>query len=97
MTPDELRSLMEYLRQRVRLVDPDSRELEFQEPSEDRLVKAGFDAAAVRRLLTAPWWPEMVEEIIETGELCEPDETAEQVLDYARDVVVEYLRKRFEP
>ncbi len=97
MTADELRSLMAHLQQRVQLADPNTRELVFQQPTEDELVDAGFEAAAVRRLLAASWWPEMAGEVVETSEFCEPDETPEQVLRYARDVIVEYVRKRFEP
>ena len=36
----------------------------------------------------------MVADIIDTPEFAEPDESPEQVLQYARDVVVEYFRKR---
>jgi hypothetical protein len=46
-------------------------------------------------LLAAPWIPEMFAEVLETPELCEPGNSVEQVLRYARDVVGEYVRKRF--
>ena len=44
--------------------------------------------------LEAPWWDEMVADIVETPAMCEPDDPPEQVLEYARDVVSEYIRKR---
>jgi hypothetical protein len=36
----------------------------------------------------------MVADIIETPEMCDPEDAPEQVLQYARDVVAEYIRKR---
>ena len=59
------------------------------------LTEAGLNPEGVRRLLAAPWLPDMVSEILETPEFCEPEESSEQLLSYARDVVGEYIRKRF--
>jgi hypothetical protein len=97
MSPEELRAVMTFLQQRVRLRDPGGKEISFDQPSEAELTAVGGDAGGVRRLLSADWWPEMVEEIVETADFCEPDDSPEQVLAFARDVVVEYLRKRFQP
>ena len=36
----------------------------------------------------------MVTDIIETPEMCDPDDSPEQILEYAKDVVAEYIRKR---
>jgi hypothetical protein len=36
----------------------------------------------------------MVTDVIETPEMCESDDSPHQVLEYARDVVSEYIRKR---
>ncbi|MCI5137127.1 MAG: DUF2065 domain-containing protein, partial [Candidatus Electrothrix sp. AR1] len=44
--------------------------------------------------LAASWWEEMVTDIIETPDFCEPDESPQQVLEYAKDVVSDYIRKR---
>jgi hypothetical protein len=97
MSPEELHAVMTYIQQRVTLSDSGGKEITFDQPDEAELIPVGGDAEAVRRLLTSDWWPEMVEEIVETADFCEPDDSPEQVLTYARDVVVEYIRKRFQP
>ena len=95
MTPEELRSVIVYLERHVRLADEDSRSIVFEMPSEREFVDAGLNPEGVRRLLAAPWLSDMVSEILETPEFCEPEESSEQLLGYARDVVGEYIRKRF--
>ena len=40
------------------------------------------------------WWSEMVTDVVETPEFSDPGESAEQVLEYARDVIKEYVAKR---
>ena len=67
----------------------------FQAPTEGMMIDAGLNAKGVRRLLRVPWWEEMVADIVETPDFCEPDDSPEQVLEYARDVVSDYIRKRF--
>ncbi len=37
----------------------------------------------------------MVTDVVETPSRCDPADPPEQVLAYARDVVEEYIRKRF--
>ena len=64
-------------------------------PTEDEMINAGLNVEGVKRLLRVPWWEEMVADIVETPEMCEPDESPQQVLKYAKDVVSEYIRKRF--
>ena len=97
MDKDETRRLMQELERRVELVDAGSRELAFDEPDQAALVAAGFEAEPVRRMLGSAWWPEMIAEVLETPEFCGAGEDAEQILGYARDVVTEYIRKRFDP
>lgn len=95
MTADDLRDIMAYLRDKVQFeVDPV--QLKFQPPTEDEMIQKGLNAEGVRQILTAVWWKEMVTDIIETPDFCEPDESAEQILEYAKDVVSDYLRKRVE-
>lgn len=97
MTPDELRAIMAYLRDNVRLNSSDSGNpfhITFSTPTEDEMIQAGLNAKGVAHILSAPWWEDMITDIIETPDFCEPDDTPEQVLDYARDVVSDYLRKR---
>jgi hypothetical protein len=93
MTPEDLRLLMSYLEERVRL-DAESK-LQFEVPDESQMRADGIHPEAIERLLAAPWLEEMVVDVRETPDFCEPDETPEQILRLARDVVQEYIRKRF--
>ncbi len=97
MSPDELRAIMDYLMQKVHLRDPDADgevAVGFDAPTADEMTEAGLNPEGARQILDAPWWDEMVTDIVETPEMCEPEDSAEQVLEYARDVVSEYVRKR---
>jgi len=97
MTPDELRAIMGFLRQRVHLMpqEPDDKvAVGFDAPTADQMAGAGLSAEGSRQILDSPWWDEMVVDIVETPEMCDPDDSPEQVLEYARDVVSEYIRKR---
>ena len=58
------------------------------------MAGAGLNAEGSRQILAAPWWDEMVDDVVETPEMCDPEDPAAQVLQYARDVVSEYIRKR---
>jgi hypothetical protein len=44
--------------------------------------------------LSSDWWTEMVTDIVQTPDYAEPGEGPQQVLEYARDVVKEYVAKR---
>jgi peptide subunit release factor 1 (eRF1) len=97
MNPDELREIMEFLRRRVHLEvgeTADGIAVRFEAPSVADMVAAGLHPEGSRSILSAPWWDEMVTDVVETPEMCEPEDTAEEVLAYARDVVSEYVRKR---
>jgi hypothetical protein len=59
------------------------------------MIAAGLNPDGVKLLLGLSWWEDMVTDIIETPDFCEPDDTPEQILGYARDVVSDYIRKRF--
>ena len=99
MLPDELRAIMAFLRERVSLGNPggnDEVTIEFDGPSVEAMAAAGLNAEGSQRILDAAWWNEMVTDVVETPEMCEPDDSPEQVLEYARDVVSEYIRKRAE-
>lgn len=98
MTPEELRAIMIYLRERVHLGTrpADSPNvISFHGPTEQEMIGAGLNAHGVRRILAVAWWDEMVEDIEETPDMCDPDDSPQQVLEYAKDVVSEYIRKRF--
>lgn len=99
MKRDDLRAIMGFLRGRVRLSDgspEDGVAIEFEVPEIDSMIAAGLDAEGSRRILGSSWWDEMVEDILDTPDMCDPDESPEQVLAFARDVVSEYIRKRAE-
>ena len=97
MTPEELRSIMAYLRERVHLGTLEAKSpvvITFHAPAEQEMIDAGLNAEGVKRILRVPWWEEMVTDIVETPDYCDPDDSPEQVLEYARDVVSDYIRKR---
>ena len=98
MTPEELRAIMAYLRKRVLLGPKETKipiVITFLAPSKDEMIRAGLNPEGVKAILHAPWWEEMVTDIIETPKYCDSNETLQQVLEYARDVVSDYIRKRF--
>jgi hypothetical protein len=98
MTQEDLRAIMEYLRNRVGLGPLGAESMPiitFGTPTEDEMLKAGLNAEGVKRILKVPWWSEMEEDVAETPDMCDPDDTPEQILKYARDVISEYIRKRF--
>jgi hypothetical protein len=96
VTADDLRRLIAYLESLVE-TDPDSPPvIRFELPDRESMLAAGLHPEAVQKLLDAPWVAEMVGEVLETPEFCAPGDPAEQVLRYARDVVGEYIRKRFD-
>jgi hypothetical protein len=97
MKPDDLREIMEFLRQQVHLAVGESTDaitIRFDEPSAAAMAAAGLHPEGSRSILSAPWWDEMVTDVVETPEMCDPADTPEDVLAYARDVVSEYIRKR---
>jgi hypothetical protein len=96
MTPDQLRAVLVDLEARVTLADPGPPAVvAFAAPAAAEIEHLGVDAGEARRLLGAPWWSEMVADILDTRGFCSADEAPEAVLRYARDVVGEYIRKRF--
>ena len=95
MTPDDVRKLISYLESRVRLAGSGSRVVEFDLPDEETMLAAGLHPDAVAQLLAASWAEQMTGDVRETPEFCDPDDPPEQILRYARDVVGEYIRKRF--
>jgi hypothetical protein len=98
MTPDDLRAIMSYLQERVTLKAGGTRgevTILFETPTSDEMIEAGLNQEGSREILQVPWWEEMVADVVETPEMCDAGDPPEQVLSYARDVVAEYIRKRF--
>jgi hypothetical protein len=98
MTPEEIQKMNKWLQGRVTLGETtDGISISFKEPTPEDFAAEGFDEEAVRLTLQSDWWQEMVTDIIETPEFAEPDESPQQVLQYARDLVKEYVSKRLYP
>jgi hypothetical protein len=94
-TPDQLRAIVDYLQNRVQLAQAGERTIVFGPPGAEEMISEGLDEATVRRLVAVPWWSEMVDDVVETPDFAEPGATPDVVLEYARDVVQEYIGKRF--
>jgi hypothetical protein len=95
MEADEIKRMYEWIQGRVTLADAtDGIAITFDEPGPEDFSGAGFDPDAVELTLSSDWWEEMTTDIVETPDFAEPGESAEQVLQYARDVVKEYVAKR---
>ena len=97
MNPEELREIMDFLRQRVQLdlgAATEGPVIRFDAPTLADMEAAGLDPEGSASILAAAWWDDMVIDVLETPEMCEPEDTPDQVLTYARDVVSEYIRKR---
>ncbi|HSL18271.1 MAG TPA: hypothetical protein VLB51_10245 [Methylomirabilota bacterium] len=92
-TSDQLRDIVRYLQDRVGTHG--DREVVFEPPEVPEMVAAGLDEATARRLLAAPWWPEMITDVLETPEFSDPTASRDIILGYARDVIQEYIWKRF--
>lgn len=92
-TPDQLRDIVRYLQDRVGVHG--DRKVVFEPPEVSEMAAAGLDEAATRRLLEAPWWPEMITDVLETPDFADPNASREIILGYARDVIQEYIWKRF--
>ena len=98
MTADQLRAIMAFLQGCVQLGAADETgrcTVTFTTPTPEAMERAGLDAEGCRRVLAAEWFAEMVDEVVTTPDFCDPGEAEETVLRYARDVVAEYIRKRF--
>ena len=95
MTADELKRIIRYLQARVSLVSPDDTAIHFEPPTQEEMVADGMNAGGVEQLLSAAWWAETVEDVVETPDFCDPDDSPEAVLEYARDVIQEAIWKRF--
>jgi hypothetical protein len=92
VTRDEIVKLVAWLRERVTL-SVDGR-VDFDEPDEEAMAGAGFGPEVAAKTLRAPWWPDMIADIVETPDCAGPDCGPDLLLQYARDVVHEYIAKR---
>jgi hypothetical protein len=83
MNSDQLRDIMNFLRQCVHLEQGASGSvtIRFDAPSLAGMTTAGLDPEGSQEILAAPWWDEMIVDVVETPEMCEPEESSEQVLE----------------
>ena len=95
MDADDVRKLIAFLESRVHPAEEGGRDVLFIEPSREDMIAGGVHSEAVDQVLAAAWWREMITDVVETPAFTDPSESPEQVLAYARDVVGEYVRKRF--
>ena len=98
MKPEELKAIIYYFRDKIQL-SPESSTgkpvIQFTPPDLQELTGAGLNAEGSNRLLSMPWFDEMVTDVIETPDMCGPDEDPQRVLKFARDVISEYIAKQF--
>ncbi len=95
MTADELRAIVAFVQGRIGVTatgHPPA--ITFAVPTAAEMVAAGLDAFGVERVLAAPWFAEMVAEVLDTPSYCESTDPPELILRFARDVVAEYVAKR---
>ena len=98
MDKDQIKKLIAWLQNRISLVETGAAFIiEFDEPSAADFAAEGFTDNEIAISLESSWWGEMVSDIIETPDFAEPGASPGQVLDYARDVVHEYVAKRLNP
>jgi len=96
MLRENIRDAVDLLMDRVILTrsDDGSCQVSFADLDRDAMITLGIAETIADRLASAAWWSEMLDDVAETPDFCEPDDTPEQVLQYARDVVKEYVAKR---
>lgn len=95
MEADEIKRMYTWIQGRVTLADAtDGIAIMFDEPGPEEISRAGFGPEAVELTVGSDWWAEMTTDIVETPDYAEPGESPDQVLQYARDVVKEYVAKR---
>ena len=98
MQTTNIKELISWLQQRVSLQNQSGVvSIAFNTPEVNDFKKAQFTSETMDLTLHAPWWHEMVTDIIETPDFAAPNENPERILQYAHDVVEEYIRKRLNP
>ena len=96
MDKPPLRIAIDLLMDRVQMqTEGDECRVWFEDLDRDAMVALGITPEIASQLASAPWWGEMIEDVAETPDFCEPDTTPEEMLSMARDVVQEYVFKRF--
>jgi hypothetical protein len=95
MERQDIKIAVELLVRRVRLVrNGDSCSLAFEDLDRDGMLALGIVPEVADRLAGTAWWSDMLGDVAETPDFCEPDATDDEMLELARDVVREYVAKR---
>ncbi len=94
---EQIKVALDLLMDRVRMTTTEGGDcsVAFEDLDRDAMIALGIAEDVADHLADAPWWSEMIDDVAETPDFCEPGDTPEQVLGYARDVVKEYVWKRF--
>ena len=91
----QIRKIIHWIQDRVNLGKTHvGISITFEEPTEADFLAEGFDREMIRLTLQSLWWSEMIDDILETPSFADPADPPDQVLQYARDVVYEYIGKR---
>lgn len=99
MSKEDIRNIIEFLKDRVKIEKPegeDSLAVSFESPMYDEMLNSGMNPKVIDAVLKSSWWDEMITDIVETPDFCEPGADQDEVLGCARDVVFEYIAKRIE-
>jgi hypothetical protein len=96
MDRQALRHAIDLLMDRVRMeTTGDQCRVWFDDLDRDAMVALGIEPGFADHFAAAPWWAEMIDDVAETPDFCEDDTTPEELHAMARDVVQEYVAKRF--
>ena len=97
MTKDDIINMIKFLKDKVnvRRDEPDNKVIvSFKSPTQEEMLNAGINPEAISASLQSSWWEEMITDIIETPDFCDPEAGEDEILEYARDTVYEYVGKR---
>ncbi|NIO29556.1 MAG: hypothetical protein GTO29_13495 [Candidatus Latescibacteria bacterium] len=98
MDTEQIKKMNLWLQSRISMDNTaDGIVIKFDEPTAADFIAQGFDEETVNLTIKSSWWSEMVTDIIETPDFVDPEESPEQILKYARDLVFEYVGKRLYP
>ena len=78
---------MAYLRENVHLGPQKAKSpvvITFHAPTEQEMIDAGLNAEGVKRIRRVPWWEEMVADIAETPDWCDPGDPPQDMIFYRR-------------
>jgi len=99
MIKEDIKNMIGFLQNKINIKkseEDDEFVILFEDPTHEEMLNAGINPKLIDAALKSSWWEEMVTDIAETPEFCDPEAGEEEVLDYARDVVSEYIAKRIE-